>query len=160
MGGISYKHTFEKTIFSIGAKHGCSAFNYYGTTLSDSISSYVPPEDLLQRDHETNQVNQTTTATIGFESKEGARTNYLLDLGYTNFSHKYGLSRMMNGPTEHALGTKFDLNVGFNGNMQVGLDGLVGYFNYNLPEVGGYECKFKNHAEAMLSPYYRIEGNN
>ena len=87
-GGINYKHAFEKTIFSIGAKYGYSAFNYYGAALSDPTSSYAPSEDLLQRDRETNQVNQTIAATIGFESKEEAEVGYLLDLGYTNFSHK------------------------------------------------------------------------
>ena len=69
LGGINYKHAFEKTIFSIGAKYGYSAFNYYGGALSDPTSSYAPSEDLLQRDRETNQVNQTIAATIGFESK-------------------------------------------------------------------------------------------
>ena len=158
LGGINYKHAFEKTIFSIGAKYGYSAFNYYGAALSDPTSSYAPSEDLLQRDRETNQVNQTIAATIGFESKEEAEVGYLLDLGYTNFSHKYGLSRVMDGPTEHTLEAKFDLNAGFNGNMRVGLGGLVEYFNYSLPEVGGYEYEFKNHVEAMLSPYYKVEG--
>ena len=129
LGGINYKHAFEKTIFSIGAKYGYSAFNYYGAALSDPTSSYAPSEDLLQRDRETNQVNQTIAATIGFESKEEAEVGYLLDLGYTNFSHKYGLSRVMDGPTEHTLEAKFDLNAGFNGNMRVGLGGLVEYFN-------------------------------
>ena len=160
LGGINYKHAFEKTIFSIGAKYGYSAFNYYGAALSDPTSSYAPSEDLLQRDRETNQVNQTIAATIGFESKEEAEVGYLLDLGYTNFSHKYGLSRVMDGPTEHTLEAKFDLNAGFNGNMRVGLGGLVEYFNYSLPEVGGYEYEFKNHVEAMLSPYYKVEGDN
>ena len=40
-------------------------------------------------DRETNQVNQTIAANIGFESKEDAPFGYLLDLGYINFSHKY-----------------------------------------------------------------------
>lgn len=66
----------------------------------------------------------------------------------------------MDGPTEHTLEAKFDLNAGFNGNMRVGLGGLVEYFNYSLPEVGGYEYEFKNHVEAMLSPYYKVEGDN
>ena len=46
LGGINYKHAFEKTIFSIGAKYGYSAFNYYGAALSDPTSSYAPSEDL------------------------------------------------------------------------------------------------------------------
>lgn len=105
-------------------------------------------------------MNQTIAATIGFESKEEAEVGYLLDLGYTNFSHKYGLSRVMDGPTEHTLEAKFDLNAGFNGNMRVGLGGLSNISIISLPEVGGYEYEFKNHVEAMLSPYYKVEGDN
>ncbi len=160
LGGVGFKHVFDKTIFSLGAKYGYSAFNYYGGLLSDPTSGFIPPEDLLRRDRETNQVNQTIAATIGLESKEDAPVGYLLDLGYTNFSHKYGLSKEMDGPTEHTFEAKFDLNAGFNGNMRVGLGGLVEYFNYGLPEVSGYEYEFKNHAEAMLSPYYKVEGDN
>lgn len=160
LGGINFKHVFDKTIFSIGAKYGYSAFNYYGLLPLDLRSSYMPSEDLLRRDRETNQVNQTISANLGFESKEDAPVGYLLDLGYINFSHKYGLSKEMDGPTEHTLEAKFDLNAGFNGNMRVGLGGLVEYFNYSLPEVSGYEYEFKNYAEAMLSPYYKVEGDN
>ena len=72
-------------------------------------------------DRETNQVNQTIAANIGFESKEDAPFGYLLDLGYINFSHKYGLNKNIDGPTEHTLEAKFDLNAGFNGNMRIGL---------------------------------------
>ena len=85
-------------------------------------------------DRETNQVNQTIAANIGFESKEDAPFGYLLDLGYINFSHKYGLGKPADGPTEHTFDAKFDLNAGFNGNMRIGLGGLVEYFNYNFPE--------------------------
>ncbi|MDD2951842.1 MAG: TonB-dependent receptor [Parabacteroides sp.] len=161
LGGIGFKHVFDKTILSLGAKYGYSGFNYYGSLPLDLRSSYMPPAELLERDRETNQVNQTIAATIGFESKEDAPFGYLLDLGYTNFSHKYGLSKEMDGPTEHTFEAKFDLNAGFNGNMKIGLGGLVEYFSYNLPEVVGFPFyEFKNHAEAMLSPYYKVEGDN
>lgn len=159
LGGINFKHVFDKTIFSIGAKYGYSAFNYYGLPID--VTSSATNSDLLNRaDRETNQVNQTIAANIGFESKEDAPFGYLLDLGYINFSHKYGLNKEMDGPTEHTLEAKFDLNAGFNGNMRVGLGGLVEYFNYSLPKVSSFEYAFKNHAEAMLSPYYKVEGDN
>ena len=42
------------------------------------------------------------------------------------------LNKNIDGPTEHTLEAKFDLNAGFNGNMRIGLGGLVEYFNYNF----------------------------
>ena len=161
LGGINFKHVFDKTIFSIGAKYGYSAFNYYGLPIADAWSMMA--EGSLDRvDRETNQVNQTIAANIGFESKEDAPFGYLLDLGYINFSHKYGLNKNIDGPTVHTLEAKFDLNAGFNGNMRIGLGGLVEYFNYNFPEAASnsYVYEFKNHAEVMLSPYYKVEGDN
>lgn len=162
LGGIGFKHVFDKAVLNLGAKYGYSAFNYYSGSFLDPISSFMPSEDMMRRDRETNQVHQTIAATIGVESHEEAPVGYLLDLGYVNFSRKYGLSKEMDGPTEHTLEAKFDLNAGFNGNMRVGLGGLVEYFNYSLPELPGsieaYE--FVNHTEAMLSPYYKVEGDN
>lgn len=160
-GGINYKHAFDKTIFNIGAKYGYSAFNYYGFS-DDGIGFFdMSPinRDLLS-DRETNQVDQTIAVNLGFESEEEeASVGYLLDLGYTNFSRKYGLSKAMEGPTEHTFEAKFDLNAAFNGDMRVGLGGVVEYFNYGLPEVTGDEYEFKNHAEVTLSPYYKVTGD-
>lgn len=165
LGGINFKHVFDKTIFSIGAKYGYSAFNYYGLPID--VTSSATNSDLLNRaDRETNQVNQTIAANIGFESKEDAPFGYLLDLGYINFSHKYGLGKPADGPTEHTFDAKFDLNAGFNGNMRIGLGGQVEYFNYSLPgkkeTISGtyYTYEFENHAEVILSPYYKVEGDS
>lgn len=160
LGGINFKHEFDKTTFLLGAKYGYTAFNYYGFCYSNSHSNYIPPEGFPSWDRETNQVNQTISANIGFESKEGATVGYLVDLAYINFSHKYSLSKEMDGPTEHTFEAKLDLNSAFNGNMRVGLGGLVEYFNYSLPEIAGHEFEFKNHAEVMLSPYYKVNGDN
>lgn len=83
----------------------------------------------------------------------------MLDLGYINFSHKYGLNKNIDGPTEHTLEAKFDLNAGFNGNMRIGLGGLVEYFNYNFRRqlLIRMFMFMMNHAEVMLSPYYKVE---
>ena len=71
LGGINFKHVFDKTIFSIGAKYGYSAFNYYGLPID--VTSSATNSDLLNRaDRETNQVNQTIAANIGFRV-EGRR---------------------------------------------------------------------------------------
>lgn len=158
MGGLNFKHTFNKTILDMGIKYGYSAFNYYGLPL---LNASLLGFDFDYADRETNQVNQTIQAKIGFESKEDAPVGYLLDLGYTNFSHKYALSKEQDGPTEHTFDVKFDLNTRFGGEQRIGLGGNVEYFNYSLPTMGsGDELEFENHAEATLSPYYKVAGDN
>lgn len=159
MGGLNFKHAFDKLSLDMGLKYGYSGFNYYGLPFLPAWSSAI--SNLEKADRETNQVNQTIQGKIGIESKEDAPVGYLLDVGYTNFSHKYALSKEQDGPTEHTFDVKFDLNAGFGGNQRIGLGGNVEYFNYNLPTIGGHEYLFfENHAEATLSPYYKVEGDN
>lgn len=158
LGGINFRHNFEKMSLSLGAKYGYSAFNYYGLPIYSTSS--LPMADRIQqiKDNET-QANQTIQFNLGFESEEEASFGYLLDLGFTNFSHKKGIDPDTDGPKENTFEAKFDLNAGFNGDMRVGLGGLVEYFNYSLPG-GNPEYEFQNHAEIMLSPYYKVEGDS
>ena len=70
-------------------------------------------------------------------------------------------SKEQDGPTEHTFDVKFDLNARFGGEQRIGLGGNVEYFNYSLPTMGGQEyLEFENHAEATLSPYYKVSGDN
>lgn len=158
LGGINFRHNFEKMSLSLGAKYGYSAFNYYGLPIYSTSS--LPMADRIQqiKDNET-QANQTIQFNLGFESEEEASFGYLLDLGFTNFSHKKGIDPDTDGPKENTFEAKFDLNAGFNGDMRVGLGGVVEYFNYSLPG-GNPEYEFQNHAEIMLSPYYKVEGDS
>lgn len=157
VGGLNFGHTFEKLTLNMGVKYGYSAFNYYGMPIRQSVSS-LP----IESDTKTNQVNQTLRVNAGVESKEEATIGYLLDFDYINFSHKYALSKDMDGPKENTFDVKFDLNAGFGGNQRIGLGGNVEYFNYSLPTPleDGYELLFENHAEATLSPYYKVDGDN
>ncbi len=165
MGGLNFKHNFDKLALKMGVKYGYSGFNYYGLPALDPISSAVPN---LASDVETNQVAQTIKANVGVESKEDAPVGYLLDLGYTNFSYKYGAGKQFDGPTEGTFNLNFGLNAGFGGNQRVGLDGNFQYFNYSLPnemkipdgEKAGYIYYFDNFAAATLSPYYKVIGDN
>ena len=164
LGGIKYGHTFDKAVLNLGLNYGYSAYNYYGLYQPFNASTWTPVWD--NWDRETNQVNQTIAATFGIESKEGADLAYLVDLGFVNFSHKYGISKDTDGPKENTFEAKFDVSKGFNENMRFGLGGLVEYFNYSLPaektmsDGSLYACEFENHAEVMLSPYYKVGGEN
>ena len=166
LGGLNFKHNFDKLALKMGVKYGYSGFNYYGFPMYSNPSSSNIPE--LLSDIETNQVAQTIKANVGVESKEDAPVGYLLDLGYTNFSYKYGRGEPFDGPTEGTFNLNFGLNAGFGGNQRVGLDGNFQYFNYSLPnemkipdgEKARYSYYFDNFAAATLSPYYKIEGEN
>ena len=170
LGGITYGHTFDKAILNLKLNYGYSAFNYYGYHdalehwTNSSFAYVIPAQEGFDR--ETNQVNQTIAASLGIESKEGADLAYLVDLGFVNFSHKYGISKETDGPKENTFEAKFDVSKGFNDNMRFGLGGLVEYFNYSLPaektmsDGSLYFCEFENHAEVMLSPYYKVGGEN
>lgn len=167
LGGINFKHEFEKMALSLGAKYGYTGFNYYGLPIIHPVLSSRP-----EADRETNQVNQSIRVNAGVESKEGAPFGYLLDIDYTNFSHKYGLRKEADGITEHTIGAKFDLNAAFGGNQKIGLGGKIDVFNYAYPELllipvalgsssyREYKAEFANHAEATLSPYYTITGDS
>ncbi|RHJ93072.1 TonB-dependent receptor [Parabacteroides bouchesdurhonensis] len=158
LGGIDFKHNFDKLSLLMGLKYGYSAFNYYGLPVDSKGGLPLPGSELNPPlDIETNQVNQTIRANIGVESKEDASVGYLLDIAYVNFSHKYALYKDIDGPTEHAFDAKFDLNARFGGNQKIGLGGNIEYFNYNLPSEYLY---FENHAEGRVSPYYKVEGDN
>lgn len=157
LGGLNFKHAFDKLTLDMGIKYGYSAFNYYGLpvinpTLSTTLAAY---------DRETNQANQTIQASIGIESKEESPIGYLLDLGYTNFSQKYAFNKNIEGPTEQTFEVKFDLNARFGGEQRIGIGGYLEYFNYSLPLINGEEqMEYQNHAEVTLNPYYKVHGDN
>lgn len=165
MGGLNFKHNFDKLSLKMGVKYGYSAFNYYGLPIEnyDAIPnlSTLPPADM-----ETNQVAQTVKGNVGIESKEDASVGYLLDLSYTSFSYKYGYSKNDDAPTEGTVNMDFGLSAGFGGNQRVGLGGNFQYFNYSMPtEFDSEDAKspsayFNNFAAATLNPYYKVEGDN
>lgn len=170
LGGLNFKHTFQRAILDMNLKYGYSAFNYYGLPTNGSLSS-TTEEQLEKADRNTNQVDQTIQAKIGVGSVDGGPFGYYIGVDYTNFSHKYGLGIDHDGPTEHTARLNFDFNAPFNGNQKIGLAGRVEYFSYSLPEdkkiapgtiTPGrfYAYNFDNHTNAVLNPYYKIEGDN
>lgn len=165
LGGLNFRHHFEKASFKLGAHYGYSTFNYYGLPLDISIptaTGIINPK----ADRETKQVNQTIHFYTGIASRtEDAPIGYLFDLAYTNFSYKYGFNEKQDGPTEHSLNGKFDINIPVLTDQRVGLSGNINYFNYNQPAeliVGDvvYATSFENYMEATLSPYYKMDGGS
>lgn len=159
IGGLNFRHVFDKAAMKLGAKYGYSGFNYYGYPIPSPISSI--PSQWENVDRDTKQANQQIQINAGVASNPGTAVGYLLDIDYTNFSQKYGWSKETDGITEHTVGLLFDMNAGLNGNQWVGLGGKLNYLAYSTPsEMAFVKGVFQNHLVATLSPYYRIEGGN
>ncbi|MDD4115036.1 MAG: TonB-dependent receptor [Massilibacteroides sp.] len=155
LAGLNYVHNFDKASMKLGARYGYSAFNYFGYNVSDLSATNLFSID-------TKQVNQQISLNTGVESREGVALGYLLDLDFTNFSHKYGLSEDVDGIKENTIGVKAGLHAPFGGNQRVGVFGKMEYLNYSLPTLpSGYvpPLEFDNHAEVSLTPYYLVEGD-
>lgn len=157
LGGLNFMHYFDKATLKLGARYGYNAFNYFGYPISNPVSS-IP----LLVDSETKQIDQQIRLNAGVNSKEGASLGYLLDFDYTNFSHKYGLSKADDGIKENTISVKAGLNTPFGGNQLIGVDGKADFFSYSLPTLPATALivpEFENHAEITLSPYYKVEGD-
>lgn len=154
LGAFNYEHEFEKLALTLGAAYGYSAFNYYGYPgpSVSSATSVIPY---------TNQANQQIFVKAGIESKKESGFNYLLDIDYRNFSHKYAMSPDADGVKEGTLGAKLDLNSAFGGNKKIGLTVLTEYLSYSIPGTEKEQFEgFFNHAEVTLNPYFKITGEN
>lgn len=163
LGGLNFRHVFDKAIFHLDGKYGYSAYNYYGLPIYPSLlSSLMPPAD-----RETDQVAQTIAVYGGIQSKEEALVGYRLDLGYTNFGYKYGLNKSTDGPTEHTIDLKGGLSAATSWGHRIGLDASLLFLSYSEPaeqsrpdSSANYATYFDNHGVIMLSPYYSIDGGN
>lgn len=169
IGGLNYRHVFDKAAFKIGGKYGYSSFNYYG--LSPELFPVTTPPSSLPGENgetfvflkDTNQVNQTIQAYIGVESLPDAPVGYLLNVDYTNFSQKYLYTMQADGVQEHLVNGLFDLNASFGGSQRVGLGAKVTYLTNTLPSVQIDDMMFDfstNRFIGSLSPYYKAEGDN
>ncbi len=169
LGGLNYRHVFDKAAFKIGANYGRSSFNYYGLpSYLSSLQTSTPGlfgenGETPVLDKDTNQVNQTIKAYVGVESVPDAPVGYLFDLSYTNFGQKYADMVDKDGVTEHTVSALFDLNAAFAGNQKVGLGVKADYFTYKVPDILISDVRAEisdNHFLGTLSPYYKVEGEN
>ncbi len=165
LGGIDFKHTFEKAILDMGIKYGYATYNYFGYTLLSPplwSSTYYPGTAATNTDKETNQADQLIQTNIGIQSAGHVPFGYLLGIDYTRFSHKYGLNKEQDeGVAEQTVGIDLDLNTPL-GDHLLGVDGRVEVFNYTQPNYLSdiYQDIFDNYTQAVLSPYLKLEGDN
>ncbi len=162
IGGINFAHAFSPLTLNIGFKYGYTGYNYYGIP-AIAASSSATISDLLENsglDRDKNQVNQTVEGTIGVRSNDESAFGYAVQLGYTNFSRKYGLTPDIDGVKQHAFDADFDFFAPF-GDQRIGVAGKINYFNYTVPKENSFDLySFDNNMQGTISPYYQIEGES
>lgn len=153
LAGINFIHNFDKATLKLGGRFGYNIYNYFGYVIPSDAAA-IPPFSV-----DTKQADQQIGVNAGIKSREGASLGYLLDVDFTNFSHKYGLKEEDDGIKENTISVKAGLNTPFGGNQLIGVLGKVDYFSYSLPSVPE-KPDFESHAQITLTPYYKVEGDN
>ncbi|MDR2389092.1 MAG: TonB-dependent receptor [Tannerellaceae bacterium] len=153
LGGLDFRHAFDRSVLHLGAKYVYSSFNYYGLPSPNVLSVWPAPVV----DTETNQLRRIFTTNAGVESRGVHPLGYLLDGNYTHFSYLYAWDESMKGITEQTLSTRVKLYARLGADKQAGVDAGFNYFFYNLPDYS--TSGFKNYLETTLTPYFRAEGD-
>jgi hypothetical protein len=153
LGGLDFRHEFDKAALQVGAKYGYSAFNYYGLPSSSLYSIWPSPV----ADVETNQISRQLSLNAGVESKLNTPIGYLLGFDYTHFSYKYAWDNEMEGIAEHTASMKAALYKMAGADRQVGAAAKFDFFFYGLPP--GSSAAFDNHVEGTLTPFYKTTGD-
>ena len=162
LGGLDFKHRFDKATLLLGGKYGYSAFNYYGLPTNQPPGSYSstflppPPEDST-----TNQANQLIHVYGSVSSHFPYSLGYHIGAEYTNFNQKYALSKAHDGMNENHVGLDFGLQSPVNSGKSFGANLKVNILSYAAPDTSSSvfidSAAFKSHVNATLNPYFRLE---
>ena len=163
LGGLDFKHNFDKATFSLGGKFGYSAFNYYGIP-TNMIGEYNPLSSAVypyNPDITTNQGNRLINVYSSVTSHFPFSLGYHFGAEYTNFNQKYSLSKELDGMTENHIAVDFGLSSPVNDGKSFGVDVKANILTYTAPSpvdvVFIDSAAFKAHVNATLNPYYRFE---
>ena len=158
IGGLDFKHNFERATLKLGGKFGHSSFNYYGLPTNMSILSTPVSYDSL-----TNQGNRLINVYAGVASSIASAVGYHFDVEYTNFNQKYSLSKDLDGMTENHIGLGFGLNSPVIDGRCFGVDVKANILTYAEPSLLNNilpdSAVFSTHFSGIINPYYRI-GND
>ena len=150
LGGLDFKHHFDKATFSIGGKFGYSTFNYYGMPTNSPTPPYIPPYssiahvyvpepiaplDSIYNDVETNQETRLINVYSSISSDLPASMGYHIGVDYTNFNQKYSLSKDYTGMTENHIGLCAGLRSPINDGKSFGVDLKANVLAYTAPEL-------------------------
>ena len=175
LGGLDFKHRFDRATFALGGKFGYSTFNYYGmpTNLSrnNSFSSYMIPE---VEDPITNQVNRLINVYSNVTSHFPYSMGYHIGAEYTNFNQKFSLSKDLDGMTENHIAIDLGLSSPVNDGKTFGVDVKANILSYTAPTpadtsiyptfsqeyfINLDSAAFNTHVNTTLNPYFRFESS-
>ena len=168
MGGLDYKHRFDKATLKLGGKFGYSAFNYYGKHVASMPINWGGSP---MTDTTTNQGNRLINVYGGVTSDISSYYGYRFDVGYTNFNQKYSFSSEYEGMTENHI----DLGLGFsspvNDGKFFGVDVKANILSYTAPAMPTntpnsaifsaflLDSAFSTHFNGTLTPYFCMEND-
>ena len=164
LGGLDFKHHFDRAIFSLGGKFGYSEFNYYGMPTNRSMNTPWSSHISIENDDPiSNQGNRLINAYGSIKSDFPYSLGYHFGAEYTNFNQKYSLSKEHAGMTESHISVDFGLSSPVNNGKSFGVDIKGNVLSYTPPEpvhnIPVDSAAFNTHINATLNPYYRIEGD-
>ena len=164
LGGLDFKHHFDKATLTLGGNFGYSMFNYYGFPTNVYLSNvWAPSLENLPGDSITNQKNRLINVYGGISSDIPASLGYHIGAAYTNFHQKYSLSKEHDGMTENHLKMDFGLRSPVNNGNCFGVNVEGNLLTYTAPDtvagnaIDSAGTAFKPHVNVTLNPYYRLD---
>jgi hypothetical protein len=149
LGGINYKHAFEKVIFSLGGEYNYSKYNYYGNS---------QPYDPFGRDITEDLSNNFFNLYTGVQSKADEELLYDLFLNYTNFRKKIEISNVDEKRTENRFLINGKLQKRLDATWTVGLAVNLNISSYSSPK--DRRTGYSNATLVEATPYVLTEGTN
>ena len=161
IGGLDYKHLFDKATLKLGGKFGYSAFNYYGERRA-SLSG-DPLDDVYYDYSATNQGNRLINVYGGVASDVSSYYGYHFDVDYTNFNQKYLYSPSSDGLTENHIGLGLGFSSPVNDGKFFGVDIKTNILSYAKPTMNiGFNKILDsayNQFNGILTPYFKMEND-
>ena len=165
LGGLDFKHRFDRATLSLGGKYGYSTFNYYGIPTNRRVTSpgWSSVAFPFIEDTTTNQGNQLIHLYGNVTSHFPYSLGYHFGAEYTRFNQKYSLSKELEGMTENHIGIDFGLSSPVNDGKSFGIDMKANILTYTTPSpvdnIFIDSAAFNTHVNATLNPYYRFESD-
>ena len=159
IGGLDFRHHFDRATLTLGGKFGYSAFNYYGMPTNLKLN---PASDITS-DSTSNQGNRLINVYGGVASDMPSSLGYHIGVDYTNFNQKYSLHKDIDGMTENHIGLNLGMASPVKNGQRFGVDLNLNILSYTEPVSSSSvvldSTAFNTHFNATLNPYFRM-GND
>lgn len=153
---LKYQHTFDPSIFSVGASYYNTAYNYYG-------NSFIPKESSATIPYDYNSKQSVNVFNIGIgltSDKYDSSLKYIGNIGFTHFGSKYGPTSLTDGVS----GEQFDLGVNvfteFDSDNTMGLDASLMYQTFGKEDWITDDDSYHKYFNVQGTPYLKLIGQN